>query len=170
MRRDPDINEMYSPEPAPNLIEQARTWNGTGSASDTAELLLDLADALEAAEIKKKQWRLTADEQSTWLRWCRERLAAAEAALGHATVSGEEMTLPCQEPERSSLVDGEWWSVLDRAERAEARVAELEVERDALADALRKYGEHRRDCLHRYLRTCDCGFSAALDPNRDTRP
>ena len=55
------------------------------------------------------------------------------------------------------------------AERA-ARAAQVEAERDALADALRKYGEHRRDCLHRYLRTCDCGFSAALDPNRDTRP
>lgn len=32
------------------LIEQARTWNGLGSVGDTAELFLDLAEALEAAE------------------------------------------------------------------------------------------------------------------------
>jgi hypothetical protein len=39
----------------------------------------------------------------------------------------EELNVPCQEPERSGLVDGEaWWQVLDRAEQAEARVVKLE--------------------------------------------
>lgn len=42
-------------------------------------------------------------------------------------MSGEELGVPCQEPERSGLVDGDaWWQVLDRAEQAEARVVKLE--------------------------------------------
>jgi hypothetical protein len=39
----------------------------------------------------------------------------------------DELNVPCQEPERSGLVDGDaWWPVLDRAEQAEARVVKLE--------------------------------------------
>ena len=49
--------------------------------------------------------------------------------------------MPCQEPERSGLVDGDaWWPVLDRAEKAEARVAELEAE---VADLKKRLGYPR---------------------------